>query len=155
ARPGTPRRVERLLRVPARPRRSPDRALHVRLLHRRSGPEASALVGQRSTVPLLLGHPSTRLLVRGVVAVTGPRRAARAGRVCTRRRTNGSDGMPTTTTAINRPTTPTQLLIDGSWRDAADGGTFDVIAPATEEVIAQLAAASAADVDAAVRAARA
>jgi betaine-aldehyde dehydrogenase len=46
-----------------------------------------------------------------------------------------------------------QLLIDGSWRDASDGATFDVIAPASEERIATVAAASPRDVDDAVRAA--
>jgi aldehyde dehydrogenase (NAD+) len=47
-----------------------------------------------------------------------------------------------------------QLLIGGEWRDASDGGTMPVVNPATEEVIAEVAAASAADVDAAVTAAR-
>ena len=48
-----------------------------------------------------------------------------------------------------------QLLINGEWRDAADGRTMPVINPATEETIAEVASASAADVDAAVVAARA
>jgi len=48
-----------------------------------------------------------------------------------------------------------QLLINGEWRDAAGGKTMPVINPATEEVIAEVAAASPADVDAAVAAARA
>jgi len=48
-----------------------------------------------------------------------------------------------------------QLLINGNWQDAADGATMPVINPATEEVIAEVAAASAADVDAVVAAARA
>ena len=48
-----------------------------------------------------------------------------------------------------------QLLINGNWQDAADGATMPVINPATEEVIAEVAAASASDVDAAVAAARA
>lgn len=56
---------------------------------------------------------------------------------------------------VTVPQVPTQLLIDGAWRDAHDGATFDAIAPATEERLATLAAAGAADVDAAVRAARA
>jgi acyl-CoA reductase-like NAD-dependent aldehyde dehydrogenase len=47
-----------------------------------------------------------------------------------------------------------QLLIGGVWRDAAGGRTMPVINPATEEVIAEVAAASADDVDAAVAAAR-
>jgi acyl-CoA reductase-like NAD-dependent aldehyde dehydrogenase len=48
-----------------------------------------------------------------------------------------------------------QLLIGGEWRDAADGKTMPVVNPATEEVIADVASAGAADVDAAVAAARA
>ncbi len=48
-----------------------------------------------------------------------------------------------------------QLLIDGEWRDASDGKTQPVVNPATEEVIAEVASATAEDVDAAVRAARA
>ena len=48
-----------------------------------------------------------------------------------------------------------QLLIGGTWRDATGGATMPVINPATEEIIAEVAAATAADVDAAVAAARA
>ncbi len=48
-----------------------------------------------------------------------------------------------------------QLLIGGEWRDAAGGKTMPVVNPATEEVIAEVAAASKADVDAAVAAAKA
>ncbi|HZT76235.1 MAG TPA: aldehyde dehydrogenase family protein, partial [Vicinamibacterales bacterium] len=48
-----------------------------------------------------------------------------------------------------------QLFIDNAWRDASGGTTLDVINPATEEVIAQVASAEQADVDAAVDAARA
>jgi len=48
-----------------------------------------------------------------------------------------------------------QLLIGGEWRDATGGKTMPVVNPATEEVIAEVAAASKADVDAAVAAAQA
>lgn len=48
-----------------------------------------------------------------------------------------------------------KLFIDGQWRDALSGGTFDVINPATEQVFHQCAAGGAADVDAAVSAAQA
>ena len=48
----------------------------------------------------------------------------------------------------------TQLLIDGQWTPARSGKTFETINPATEEVIAQVAEADAADVEMAVRAAR-
>ncbi|HYO86910.1 MAG TPA: aldehyde dehydrogenase family protein [Dermatophilaceae bacterium] len=48
----------------------------------------------------------------------------------------------------------TQLFIGGSWRPAT-GGEFVSVDPATEEVLGQVGAASQADVDAAVAAARA
>jgi betaine-aldehyde dehydrogenase len=53
------------------------------------------------------------------------------------------------------PAVPTGLFIGGSWRDAAGGETFEVVAPSTEEHLATVAAASAADIDDAVAAARA
>lgn len=49
---------------------------------------------------------------------------------------------------------PQQLLIDGEWVDAKDGKTFATVNPATEEVLVQVAQASAVDVDRAVVAAR-
>jgi aldehyde dehydrogenase (NAD+) len=48
-----------------------------------------------------------------------------------------------------------KLLINNEWRDAAAGRTTEVVNPATEEVIATVAAAETSDVDAAVAAARA
>jgi len=48
-----------------------------------------------------------------------------------------------------------QLFIDNTWRDASGGATLEVINPATEEVIAEVASAGQADVDAAAAAARA
>ncbi|MFT4398295.1 phenylacetaldehyde dehydrogenase StyD [Gordonia lacunae] len=51
--------------------------------------------------------------------------------------------------------TATELLIDGQWRPAQDGETFDDLHPATGQLLARVAAATAADVDDAVRAARA
>ena len=57
--------------------------------------------------------------------------------------------MPTTS-VIRR-----QLFINGEWRDAAGRKTIEVVNPATEEVIAEVASAEQADVDAAVAAARA
>src|SRR6202021_3503111 len=47
---------------------------------------------------------------------------------------------------------PGQLLIDGQWVDGAK--KFDTVNPATGEVLTQIAAASSADVDRAVEAAR-
>ena len=48
-----------------------------------------------------------------------------------------------------------QLFINNEWRPAASGRTSDVVNPATEEVIAQVASADREDLDAAVAAARA
>ncbi len=50
--------------------------------------------------------------------------------------------------------TQTRNLIDGQWVEARSGKTFDVFNPSTEQVIAQVADSDAADVDAAVIAAR-
>lgn len=49
----------------------------------------------------------------------------------------------------------TQLYIGGEWCDASDGRTIDSVNPATGETIASIQAASAADIDRAVGAARA
>lgn len=49
---------------------------------------------------------------------------------------------------------PKKLLIDGKWVAAQSGKTFASVNPATEEVLAQVAEGDAADVDAAVKAAR-
>ena len=46
-----------------------------------------------------------------------------------------------------------QMLIDGAWRDASDGKTFESASPATGEVWSVVPAATAEDVDRAVRAA--
>jgi aldehyde dehydrogenase (NAD+) len=48
----------------------------------------------------------------------------------------------------------TKLLIDNQWVDPVEGGSFDTYNPATGEVLAKVAAASAKDVDKAVRCAR-
>lgn len=49
----------------------------------------------------------------------------------------------------------TKMLINGKWSDSRSGKTFPTINPVTEEVIAQVAEGDPADVDAAVKAARA
>jgi phenylacetaldehyde dehydrogenase len=49
---------------------------------------------------------------------------------------------------------PHGLLIGGKWLPAADGATLEVINPSTGQVFATIAAGAAADIDAAVRAAR-
>ncbi|WP_208999117.1 NAD-dependent succinate-semialdehyde dehydrogenase [Roseibium sediminis] len=49
----------------------------------------------------------------------------------------------------------TNLYIDGAWKDGASGERFDVLNPATEEVIASVASAEIADADAALNAAEA
>jgi phenylacetaldehyde dehydrogenase len=51
-------------------------------------------------------------------------------------------------------TGPLQLLIGGAWVDAKSGKTFDVFDPATGREIAKVAEGDAADIDAAVAAAR-
>jgi phenylacetaldehyde dehydrogenase len=48
-----------------------------------------------------------------------------------------------------------KLLINGEWLPAVSGQTFDVIDPATEEVVCKVASADKEDVDRAVKAARA
>jgi len=48
---------------------------------------------------------------------------------------------------------PSGLLIDGVWRDAADGATIPVVDPATEETLALVASATTGDVDDALAAA--
>lgn len=58
-------------------------------------------------------------------------------------------------TAVAPPEiTQTRNLIDGQWRDAQTGQTFETFNPATGEVIAHVAASEQADVDAAVKSAR-
>lgn len=49
----------------------------------------------------------------------------------------------------------TDLYINGTWREGAEGQRFDVLNPATEEVIASVASAEIADADAALDAAEA
>jgi succinate-semialdehyde dehydrogenase/glutarate-semialdehyde dehydrogenase len=41
---------------------------------------------------------------------------------------------------------PTQLFVDGEWRDASDGATFEVLDPSTGELVAHVADATADDV---------
>jgi aldehyde dehydrogenase (NAD+) len=61
-------------------------------------------------------------------------------------------------TTVSRPASPTvgqtRHLINNQWVDPAEGGSFDTYNPATGEVIAQVAAGTAADIDRAVKAAR-
>lgn len=58
------------------------------------------------------------------------------------------------TTALEYELPPLDLLINGQWVPAADGARREVASPSTGRVLGQLAMASAADVDAAVAAAR-
>ncbi len=51
-------------------------------------------------------------------------------------------------------TLPTNAFIDGSYRPAASGKTFETVNPATGTVLAQVAACGAEDVDFAVQKAR-
>lgn len=56
---------------------------------------------------------------------------------------------------MSLPNTPSLNLIAGEWRSAHAGATFDKLAPASGQLLAQVANSSSADVDAAVAAARA
>ncbi len=49
---------------------------------------------------------------------------------------------------------PRKIFVGGSWEDAAEGATMEVLNPATGETIAEVPACTAADVDRAVEAAR-
>jgi 1-pyrroline dehydrogenase len=49
--------------------------------------------------------------------------------------------------------TSNKILVGGKWTDAAEGGTMEVLNPATGETIAEVPSCTAADVDAAVEAA--
>ncbi|MCR2763606.1 aldehyde dehydrogenase family protein [Microbacterium sp. zg.B48] len=61
----------------------------------------------------------------------------------------------TQTTAAAAPGIRTDLMIAGRWQEAVDGARMEVTNPATGERLGEVAAASTADVDAAVQAARA
>ena len=51
--------------------------------------------------------------------------------------------------------TPNNLYIDGQWREASDGSRWDVLDPATEEVVTSVPMATSADVESALAAAQA
>jgi len=63
-------------------------------------------------------------------------------------------GDTTAATATTPAVKPGRLWIGGEYVDAADGATFDVWNPATEEKLTTCAAAGPADVDRAVKSAR-
>ena len=56
--------------------------------------------------------------------------------------------------AAARPRIETRLFIDGRFVDAAAGGRFTTVNPATGEALAEMSAGTAADIDRAVAAAR-
>lgn len=56
---------------------------------------------------------------------------------------------------MNIPAYASKVFIDGEWRSATDGGVLPLENPSTGEAIGEIAAAQAADIDAAVIAARA
>jgi betaine-aldehyde dehydrogenase len=58
------------------------------------------------------------------------------------------------TVTAEQPTYTTTMLVNGRWIPGGDG-TFEVVNPATGQVLAQVAAGSASDIDTAVEAARA
>jgi len=61
--------------------------------------------------------------------------------------------MATATAPATKSSLQTRMFIDGQWCDAADGRTYDVVNPATEEVIAPVAYGNRADAKRAVEAA--
>src|SRR4051812_35031506 len=61
---------------------------------------------------------------------------------------------PSTKRAFEMNSVPTQLFIDGKPRSSSSGKKTTLINPATEESFAEVAAASAVDVDTAVRSAQ-
>lgn len=62
--------------------------------------------------------------------------------------------MPQNSTADALGSIDTRMLIGGQWTDASSGGRFEKINPATEQVLAELPAGEAADIDRAVASAR-
>jgi len=63
--------------------------------------------------------------------------------------------MTTTQSAASLGSGFRQMYVNGKWMDGSTGETTDVVNPATEAVLSKIAAGSAQDVDAAVKAARA
>ena len=69
ARPRPARRLQRLLPLPARPRRPPHRDLHAGLLHRRPGQPDRHVGRARQPAPRLVGQPGRAVLVhRGLAS---------------------------------------------------------------------------------------
>ncbi|GAB3230756.1 phenylacetaldehyde dehydrogenase StyD [Mycolicibacterium hippocampi] len=64
-------------------------------------------------------------------------------------------GAPASATAHLPEGTRTELFVDGQWRPASGGATLPDLNPANEETLADIAAGSVEDIDAAVRGARA
>lgn len=56
--------------------------------------------------------------------------------------------------SAQEPIVTREILIDGRWRSASDGRTLDVVSPSDGQVFARIARGTAADIDAAVQAAR-
>ncbi len=69
-------------------------------------------------------------------------------------RFSGSSVVPGDGTRPDVMLPPTGLFVDGQWGEAVEGGSFPVLNPSTEQVIADVAAAGVTDVDRAVAAAR-
>ncbi|MGA9869919.1 MAG: aldehyde dehydrogenase family protein, partial [Rhodococcus sp. (in: high G+C Gram-positive bacteria)] len=60
----------------------------------------------------------------------------------------------TTSTTRSRIDSPTELFVGGGWRASSSGRTFEVVDPATGDVIASVADGDVADAEAAMTAAR-
>jgi acyl-CoA reductase-like NAD-dependent aldehyde dehydrogenase len=65
-----------------------------------------------------------------------------------------SDAQESSTATVGSSATARQMYVGGGWVDAAEGGTYEVLSPATAGTLATVPSAGAADVDAAVKAAR-
>ena len=70
--------------------------------------------------------------------------------ICCAKHERGGTVSTLTVSGVEVPVVPTGLFIGGTWREAGDGATFDVIAPSSEEHLATVAAASEQDIDDAV-----
>ena len=108
ARPRPPRRVQRVLPVPARPRRAPHRDLHAGLLHRRPRQPGGHVGRPRQPAPRLVGQPGRPVLVHRGVPRARPRRRPAAGRRAHgHQRDGGRRSAPTGSPTPARATPPT------------------------------------------------
>ena len=91
ARPRPARRLQRVLPLPARPRRAPRGDLHAGLLHRRPRQPRRHLGRARQPAPRLVGQPGRPVLVHRGLPRPRPRRQPAAGRRPHRHERDGRD----------------------------------------------------------------